>query len=99
MFDGFVTLEGTLVARVLVRNSSNTPVAPDAAPTYRIYGPSGLMASGTGTTTVGDVTGLYSVSIAALAANGYEAGESYAVVFSGLISSVGWGELHVFCVG
>jgi hypothetical protein len=47
-FFGFVTLEGTLPVTELV-TASNTPVNLDAAPTYRVYGHTGLLPGGTGT--------------------------------------------------
>lgn len=40
-----------------------------------------------------NVTGLYKVSLTCSAANGYEAGETYSVLVSGLISSAGWGDI------
>jgi len=48
-FLGFVTLGNTLKGDVITRNTSKVPTNGDALPTYRIYGPSGLMTSGTGT--------------------------------------------------
>lgn len=48
-FQGFVQIEGSLPLVLLVTNSSGSPVYADALPSYRIYGPSGLMANGIGT--------------------------------------------------
>lgn len=48
MFQGFVQLESTIPLVLSVSNSSGTPVNSDALPTYRVYGPGGLMANGTG---------------------------------------------------
>jgi hypothetical protein len=47
MFAGYVLLEGTLTARILVENSSGTPINADALPTFRVYGPSGYVVNGT----------------------------------------------------
>lgn len=52
-FLGFVQLEGTLPVTELVR-ASGTPINLDAAPTYRVYGHTGLVPGGTGTLTAQD---------------------------------------------
>jgi hypothetical protein len=46
-----------------------------------------------------NVAGLYSVDLSCTANNGYEAGKSYYVLFSALVSGAAWGELHSFSVG
>jgi hypothetical protein len=59
MFRGFVTLGDTLKLLVLTR-SGNTPLNPAANPTFRVYGPDGLMANSTGSATQkdsGSITG------------------------------------------
>ncbi len=43
--------------------------------------------------------GLYSLDVAALAADGYEAGSTYFVLIAGLLSSAAWGKLFSFSVG
>ena len=48
-FLGYVTLGNTLKADAITRSTSNVPTNADSLPTYRIYGPNGLMTSGTGT--------------------------------------------------
>ena len=57
-FLGYVTLSATLKGDVLTRNSSDVPINADSLPTYRIYGPNGLMTSGTGTTALRDTAAL-----------------------------------------
>jgi hypothetical protein len=47
MFVGYVLLDDTLYSSVLVVNSSGTPINADALPTFRVYGPSGYLTSGT----------------------------------------------------
>jgi len=64
-FFGFVTLEATLKGSAITRNSSKVPTNGDALPTYRVYGPNGLMTSGTGTTSfrdTGSITGATNAS-------------------------------------
>jgi hypothetical protein len=43
---GMVDLEGTLLASILVVDTSDTPINADAAPTYRVYGPNGFVENG-----------------------------------------------------
>lgn len=45
-FQGFVDLEDSFVGSLLVTDGSDTPVNADAAPSYRVYGPSGFIESG-----------------------------------------------------
>jgi len=64
-FLGFVTLGNTLKADVLTKNSSLIPTNGDALPSYRIYGPSGLVTGGTGSAALrntGTVTGASSTT-------------------------------------
>lgn len=49
-FVGFVALNATIDNTVVARNSSQVPTDPDAAPTFRIYGQSGFLDSGSLTT-------------------------------------------------
>ena len=169
MFAGYVALGGTSKLPVLAKTSAGVPVNADAAPTFRTYGPDGVMQNGTGTSSFKDtgsvtdatnaspivvtsvahklttgarvtiagvggntaangtwvitkvsddafsldgstgnaaytsggtwnVAGLYQAEISALAADGYEAGQSYSVLFTGEISGSGWGELVTFAV-
>ena len=169
MFQGFVQLENSIEIAILVRNSSLVPVNADALPTYRVYGPAGLMPAGTGTAAFRDskavsaataaapivvnstghglttgtrvtvaggvglsglngtttvtvvdadhfsldgttgtgtytggatwnVTGYYTVTVTAAAADGYAAGQSYAVLAVGTVSSAGWAVVESFAV-
>ena len=159
MFIGFVALNATIKAVVMTKNASDVPTNGDALPTYRIYGPSGIMTNGTGSAALHDtgtitaasnaspivitsaahglstgarvtitgvggntaangsfnitvltantfsldsstgngaytsggtwnVSGAYSVSITPTAANGYEAGKFYTVLFTSVVSTV-----------
>lgn len=80
MFAGFVALGATLNGIFLVKNASETPVAADSPPIFKVYGPGGLMQNGTGIAAkLGTDTGVYSYSITADPSNGYEVGTSYRV--------------------
>lgn len=60
MFQGFVELGDTLRLYTLVTTSAGVPVNSDALPTYRVYGPDGLVSTQTGSmakTDAGTVTG------------------------------------------
>ena len=46
MYLGQVDLESTLTSAILVRDTSDTPINADAAPSYRVYGPDGFVESG-----------------------------------------------------
>jgi hypothetical protein len=59
-YQGFVELGSSLVMRELTTNSSRVPTNADALPTYRVYGPAGIMTNGTGSLALantGSVTG------------------------------------------
>ncbi len=53
-FVGYVQLEDTLHAAALVRDAALTPVNVDGSLTFRVYGPSGLVASVTSAAAVLD---------------------------------------------
>jgi len=165
---GLSPLEQPTTLGVLAKSGSG-PVALDAPPTYRIYGPAGVMQNGTGaaalrdagpvagasggapivvtapghglstgtrvtvvgvagntaangswTVTVLDgntfsldgsaangpyaggglfsVTGLYQVAFTPQAANGFVAGQTYSVLWSGAIVGAPWAEMSTFTV-
>lgn len=48
---GFVPLGSPLTSKVLMRNASLTPFDPTGSPSFRVYGPAGLMQNGTGSLT------------------------------------------------
>lgn len=169
MYLGFVALEDSVFATTMAVNASNVPINADALPTYRVYGPLGLMSGGSGSmakkddgsitgatnaspivitsvahglTTgtritvasvggntaangtfvvtrvdadtfsldsstgngsytsggVWNVTGLYEAEIEALAANGYDAGQSYTVLVTYAVSGTTKHDLHTFTV-
>lgn len=74
MFITYVTLGNNLLADVITRNTSRVPTNGDSLPTYRIYGPSGLMVSGTGTAALrnsGSVTGATNASPIVITSTGH----------------------------
>jgi hypothetical protein len=86
MFAGFVGLGATLVGAFLVKNSQESPVHADSPPTFKVYGPGGLMQHGTGIATKLDSDpGLYQYSITADPSNGYEVGTCYKVFISATV--------------
>lgn len=103
MFLGFVTLGTTTFGfPIQVTNASRTPSAPDAQPTYRIYGPSGGAALLTGTAAASDTdsqTGLrWVTNVAVTGANGFAAGSTYYVRAAYAVSSVNEVDVGVFSV-
>jgi hypothetical protein len=88
MFAGFVNLGATLNGAFLVKNSQESPVSADSPPTFKVYGPSGIMQNGTGIATVLDSsqTGLYAYTITADPSNGYEVGTSYKVFINATVT-------------
>jgi hypothetical protein len=99
---GIVDLAGNVCMWVQCVNDARTPTAPDATPTFRIYGPAGTtMTDGTGTfeaTIVDSRTGLYLKLMGCTAQRGYQQGVTYTVEVRYLISAVLKVELHSFLV-
>lgn len=101
MYLGLVALEASIPVPVVTKNGSGTPTNADSSPSYRVYGPSGLMTNGTGTLALKDamnVTGLYDVQLAVNASNGYVQGQTYYVVIRWAVSSTNYAEVHAFTV-
>lgn len=59
MFQGFAELASNFPFRSLIVNSSNSALEPDAAPTYRVYGPGGFLSGQSGSLSAAN-TGLIS---------------------------------------
>ena len=81
-FLGFFALGGTLSGLFQATGSNGLPAAADALPTFRIYGPGGLMSNGTGTCSAFDasnVTGLYKFTVPLNGGDGYARGGTYTV--------------------
>lgn len=63
MYLGLVALNASLPLSQLVKNpSTGAPSNADAAPTYRVYGPSGLMTGGTGSLSLEDTGSIQGAS-------------------------------------
>ncbi|NJL70158.1 MAG: hypothetical protein HC888_00490 [Candidatus Competibacteraceae bacterium] len=63
MFAGYYELGDTALIPIQARNTSRVPVSADSLPTYRVYGQSGLIASGTvAKKDTGSVTGASNAS-------------------------------------
>ena len=89
MFAGFVGLSETLGGAFIVKNSQESPVNADASPTFKVYGPGGLMQGGTGIASKLDAdAGLYQFAIAADPSNGYEVGTSYRVFINATVNGL-----------
>jgi hypothetical protein len=89
MFGGFVTLGETFPGAFIVKNSSETPVDADSAPTFKVFGPSGLMTGGTGIASkLSADNGYYQYSVVTDPSNGYEVGTLYKVFITATVSGV-----------
>lgn len=96
---GFVDLSSTLYGYVLSLNGSLVPTDADSQPTYTIFGPSGAMTSGTGTTSsVAGQTGFYSFSHSTASGNGYASGVTYTIKFDYEIDSTAYSLTKTFTV-
>jgi hypothetical protein len=98
MYLGFVALEADIIVPALTKDTLGQPATPAALPTYRVYGPTGLMNNGTGSLALTDaaVTGLYSVNLPVNASNGYSTGQTYVVLILCQVAGNAWGEIHTF---
>jgi len=89
-FLGFVSLSSQLKAAVLVKNSSDSPVNADATPTYRVYGPSGLMTGGAGSLSqkdTGSVTGATNASPIVITSAGHNLTTGTKVTITGVLGN------------
>ncbi len=75
-FMGLVALGATIRGTVVTKNTSGVPVDASPAPTYRVYGPAGVMTNGTGSLSAkdsGTVTGcVTSVGLIKITSNGHK---------------------------
>jgi hypothetical protein len=99
-FTGFADLNDTLPDWLQIIDANGQPIAPDAAPTYKVYGPAGneLTAAAGTCSQVGAVTGLFLASILLADSSGFDVGERYFVVYSWAVSAAARAEGHTFGV-
>lgn len=89
-FIGFTGLDEALAALHVVRNGSDIPDDADALPTFRVYGPSGLMANGTGSLSYkedGVVTGATDASPIVITSQGHGLTTGMRVNISGVLGN------------
>lgn len=103
MFFGFVALGTTTFGfPIQGTNSSRTPTAPDAAPTWRIYSSAGGAAILTGTGPVSDTdsqTGWRMVTgVSITSGNGFASGNTYFIRSAYAISTVAEVDIGSFAV-
>ncbi len=103
MFFGFVPIGTTTFGfPIQGTNSSRTPTAPDAAPTYRIYQAGGTTPILTGTGPASDTDGQTGwrmvTNVAVTLANGFAAGQTYVVRAAYAISTVAEVDIGCFVV-
>lgn len=96
-FLGFVTLGSSLLGYLLTKNG-DVPTAADALPTYRVYGPSGLMTNGTGAVAAGDQTAIYKLTHSIASADGFVAGQTYSIRVAYTIGGAAKGQVLTFTV-
>lgn len=91
---------GTGYVRVICRNGSWVPTAPDAAPTYSVYvnGDTTAILTGNMTGPIDSKTGYYQVSLTLSGGNGFAAGQTARVLVEYEISSTGYAEEFLFTV-
>lgn len=74
MFAGIVEQGESLTLSFLVKNSSGVPIQADAAPSYRVYGPDGLVAGQVGQSSARDsasITGATNASPIVVSSSGH----------------------------
>ncbi len=85
---GFVALGSSIPGAQVTKNTSTgAPVNADAVPTYRVYGPSGLMTNGTGSLAfkdTGSITGATNVSPISITATGSKLSTGTSVTITGV---------------
>lgn len=99
-FTGFADLNDTLADWLQVTDANGQPIAPDAAPTYKVYGPAGneLIPAAGVCSQVGSVTGLYIASIPLADSSGFEISERYFIRYSWTVSAAARADGHTFGV-
>lgn len=92
MFAGFIDENTAATILAVIRSSANVPVEPDAAPTWRLYGATGVLAGGTGAATsfeTGSVTGATNASPVVITSAGHGLSVGQSVTVSGVGGNTG----------
>jgi len=87
MFLGFVELAATLKLVDLIKNSSGVPTNTDSLPTYRVYGPDGLLDLVTGSLSkkdTGSITGATNASPIVITSAGHNLTTGTRVTITGV---------------
>ena len=91
---GLVQLGTQLSSSHITKNAAGTPKFADAAPTYRIYGPLGVMANGTGSLSKldpsasgGPITGATNASPIVITSTGHNLTSNTRVSISGVLGN------------
>lgn len=86
-FSGFISQEGTINGVLLTRDNTPSPKDADALPTFRVYGPNGFMANGSGTVSLlqtGTITGATNASPIVITSAGHGLATGARVTISGV---------------
>lgn len=90
MFGGFVILGNIINLIAQVRNSTRTPQDPDAAPTWRAYGQSGVVANGTASLLQqGTVSNVTNANPAQVTSSNSDVSTGTVVTISGVLGATG----------
>lgn len=95
MFAGFVNL-GTSIQLLTQTQSNNSPAVPDAIPTYRVYGPAGVISNGTVTLLeTGSITGVTNANPAVITSALSNVTTGTVVTIAGVTGATGVNGTHL----
>lgn len=92
MFLGFIDENTASNLPVQLRNASNAPVEPDAAPTWRVFGQAGQVAGGSGSASsfeTGSITGATNASPVVITSTAHGLPVGTVVTVSGVLGNTG----------
>ncbi len=87
---GFVAMEGSIPVPALTKDTNGQPAPPVVAPTYRVYGPAGLMNNGTGSLApmnTGNITAASNVNPIVITSNGHGLTSGTRLTVSGVLGN------------
>jgi len=99
-FLGFITLEDTMRLALQCRNGSHVNTAPDAAPTWKVFGTddTAILTGSLGAADADSLTGFRTGDAAITAANGFASGGRYIIRFFYEISTTDYSAVGTFSV-